>query len=49
MRAFALEELKAHREADDAVRNVMPIRRGEFDWLGQNWPEMRAFLSNIRQ
>jgi tetratricopeptide (TPR) repeat protein len=49
MRAFALEELKAHREADDAVRNVMPIRPGEFDWLGQNWPEMRNFLSNIRQ
>lgn len=49
MRAFALEQLNAQREADEAVRTVMPIRRGEFDWLGENWPEMKDFLAKIRQ
>ncbi len=49
MRAFALEQLNAQREADDAVRTLMPIQRGEFDWLGRKWPEMHEFLTKIRQ
>lgn len=48
MRAFALEQLRAYDEADEAIRTLLPIRRNEFDWLGAEWPEMRDFLSRIR-
>ncbi|MEZ4458423.1 MAG: hypothetical protein R3E66_01585 [bacterium] len=48
MRAFALEQLQQHAEADDAIRHLLPLRRGEFDWLGAEWPEMNRFLAQIR-
>jgi Flp pilus assembly protein TadD len=48
LRAFALEELRAFDEADQAVRRLMPIRPAEFVWLGAEWPEMRAFLAKIQ-
>lgn len=48
VRAFALEQLGRYEEADEAVLRLMPIRHGEFDWLGAEWPAMRAFLAQIR-
>ena len=48
MRAFALEQLQQHAEADDSIRSLLPLRRGEFDWLGAEWPEMKRFIAQLR-
>ena len=47
--AYSLAQLGERRSSrfQTLIEGVRPARPGEFDWIGAEWPEFRAFLSDL--